>query len=297
MLSERFRNPRLAVIAAVVPLIVVGAALFRYAKHNHQIDAAHRQRAELAEGLVEQGKRAYAAIGVTDISGLHSADDVYQLIRSMPFGGQVELSSASREKLLRHFAAFVYHRFASPSIDEYIAWRHSEGYDFVPRGDLVRKWAVGSDYESLFGTALPENASSEALFRKFWTDLERRQKDVDRPRAIAIEPAGLAGSVSRMKASNPDLDLLQGDLGAGMWHGVYNATFRNWWSPPHRMAELLSERGEATVALVGAIVEFADGSRRPLVATFTYSPADDRWFIEKLTEYNFPIDQLVLLEY
>jgi hypothetical protein len=66
------------------------------------------------------------------------------------------------------------------------------------------------------------------------------------------------------------------------FHGV-SFTSHPWWVGPTTVEDEIQRRGRALVAVVGCVVEFGEGARRPLVLSFVWDAGRSSWWLEAIS--------------
>jgi len=211
----------------------------------------------------------------------------------------VNVNDDQMKQLVRELSSFLYFRFSQDSVDDYLQWRRQDGYHLKSMREMIDPWFVDDSYVNFYklGAKLPEDASVGDLFRQFWDAERSMKKPGDFARAIATDSKGLLvvpGNISKANPTEPPLD---GIIPFNLWYGAYNITLRNWWNPHHSRDELLDKYDSIPCASVGIIMEFGDGSRRPLDLVYYYDPIDGRWILQSISENNFVNDGIAGLEY
>ena len=245
--------------------------------------------------LIAEGRRAYAAI---PMRRLRSRDDLRETLAAMNFQNAPPDGVGDATALLDAVEEFLYYRFVQTSVSDYKAWRRSTGHELKSLDELLDPWFIDEVHVLYFDEPMPSSADVESLFDRFWPAGLSYRSGANRPVAIASTKTGLQAVFGTLTPGNPrSRALLEGDLGAALWHGRTSFTFRRWWQQPHDTDSLIKRFGEANYADVGIIIEYADGSRRPFVLTMLWYPDERRWEVEHINAYNFLWDDISGLEY
>lgn len=97
---------------------------------------------------------------------------------------------------------------------------------------------------------------------------------------------------------NPKFDPLVGLMSPERWHGGRSRGSRCWWRGTTDDLATLLDRGEPILAgQLGVIVEFENGTRRPVLLTFMFQPVDRRWTIADIASTNFDDGGVAPVEY
>lgn len=239
-----------------------------------------------------------------------AAKPVYQRLRFEPFqnverleslatAAEVVADSSSTELVpafQRAFLDWLSVRFIDSDAAAYQAWRRASGYVPLDRAELNSAWNhVSKDYKRLFGENLPSNFDISHAFARLWS--AEADKPFNRPVALSSEPAGMIFSLGTRKAFEPIYPDLQGSLGSAVWVGNISKYMRSWWKPPLSIEQLSRSNSPLHLGVAGVMIEYADGSRRPLTAGLFYDPQEKRWMLDWVAIQNEPSRELEGFEY
>jgi hypothetical protein len=287
---------RWAVVA--IPLVVAaGVAVLSFVRTDRsQARTSQRDRAKYVASLVERGQQEYRTIPTVPLTGLKTLSDARALVANMVFAPSHVPRVGSKANLLDEIANFIYWRFANSSVDQYKAWRRASGVVLIPVEELRRVWKMQERYEDWFGAQLPEDATPELLFDKFWVAAPERSGE-KWPVAIASTPKGLLASAGEFDYSMPhDRPPLAGEMQPDLWIGGYALGVHQWWSlPGGKDAVLAPELRKTECAEVGLLFACADGIRRPLILTFFWDQGRQHWVLMWANLCNYPIDKQMKL--
>lgn len=249
---------------------------------------------DYTEQQIRAGQREYRTIAMRPLGDRGA---IREALDRMVWQNDPPPGCGSKQALLDEVADFLYFRFAQPSVEAYKAWRRSTGCRFKDLAESLRPWYVDEAYEAYFGEPFPDDPDVERLFDRFWSAGLEWGGGVNRPVALAEEPKGLACVFGTITPGDPRRAMLAGEMSADLWHGGIASTMRGWWRPAQSTRDLLKRHGRAHYAVVGVILEYADGSRRPLILTWPWDPHAQRWVLEDVNVKNFPAAALSAMEF
>jgi hypothetical protein len=181
--------------------------------------------------------------------------------------------------LKRFVAEFVYFRFIRDDASDYVAWRLSRGDRFKEKDLIFGKWLVASDYEVYFNELFPEDADVQEVFERVYNFHREGRNDGHRPVGMGVDESGLITGIQRM---NPALGFERIDLGSEelntLWYEPNLGSHRGWFEVGVDLAgddELLS-------GLVGVVLEYADGTLRPVIVSAYLDPKIGHWSVSML---------------
>lgn len=183
-----------------------------------------------------------------------------------------------RTRLSEDVAEFVQSRYGQSAAD-YIRWRRERNYREVPLPELRRRWFVDQTYEHVFGKPLPPQADWDELHTALIEGLDAADGGRHRLAGLATATNAMAVSVKKITPADPRWPALGGLVGGLLDDGNVIYTSIPWWSPPHTERDLLRRQGEAWVANVGFVGQFADGARRPVSISMLWDPVAGRWSV------------------
>jgi len=211
--------------------------------------------------------------------------------------GSLKDQRASTAALLQDAAEFVRLRFIARDFDAYVAWRTGHGFRWKTLDSLEKTWTVVSDYPAVFGVPAPRDADIPRFMRDYWSIALDRTGGMNNPARIATHSPGVVVRLAHATSRNAARSLLDGSLGTTLWHGPSSATMRSWFVPPTSRQKLIAEHGGVDAAEIGLILEFADGSRRPLQLGYFFDPVPSKWMLEHVNMNNTNAMTETCLEY
>ena len=239
-----------------------------------------------------------------------AAKPVFQTLRFEPFQSAERVQSLAKTAevvadppsaelvpaLRQAFSEWLAVRFVAVDVGEYQTWRQKNGYLPLDRAELNSAWNhLSKDYKRTFGENLPADFDISKAFVRLWPVTS--DKPFNRPVAISSEPAGMIFSLATRKAIEPIYPDLDGSLGSAVWVGNISKYMRSWWKPPRSIEQLGKSSSPIHLGVAGALIEYADGSRRPLTAGFFYDSQEKRWMLDWVAIQNEPSRELEGFEY
>ncbi|MCC6285230.1 MAG: hypothetical protein IT439_08025 [Phycisphaerales bacterium] len=244
----------------------------------------------------ELSKSSFASLRVRPIAQLTPAE-VFETVNSLEAWsgpsprlkqGEVRGDPNGRAALIRLASDFLYHMFVQDDPAAYRAWRTSLGYTLVPTPFLIKGWTVPVDYETIFKEPYPGDDHFVSVFDAFWVRASATPSC--RATGVCDGPGAAFVAFGQVAATNPGTWPSPRNVpGLPVWVGSTALTNRNWWSAPHGgFAAVLKRKGTLRVAVVGLILEHADGVRAPVLLEFYQDGASDTWWIRNLIVQNPP---------
>jgi hypothetical protein len=278
-------------IAGLVTICVVALALSRSGVLRHRPDTI-----ELIARSQSDGATAYSVLSVAKLKGL-SREDVLAALSRADVTGKPKASNASADALEREAAEFIFLRFVAQDFDQYVQWRLSRGCRFLALDEMERVWFVHKEYQEVCGEPPPSVVTAETLMRGYWRTASTLHAGANRAMAMCDDPRGAMVCFDFIRTRHDDRIRLQGTLGPALWYGPVSSTMRTWFAPPTPTQDLFAAQGGLDVAEVGVVMEFEDGSRRPVVLAFFFDPARTQWVLRYVNQNNFDPRRLSCLEY
>lgn len=215
---------------------------------------------------------------------IRSIEDV---IGSAPGVGEERADDQLRASLIRAVSEFLYFRFIRDDLETYVRWRLHRGDSFRSAEIMHTNWMVASDYESYFGRELGDSQSLRDVFLEIARFRESSIPDSQRPVGMTIDPSGL---ILGFDHAGTDLGYGRVDLGSDervrFWYEPRLGSHRCWFGSgiDYDSAELVLS------AIVGVVMEYADGSKRPMMVLAFLDPSVGHWSIERLwtNDYGIP---------
>jgi len=275
---------RWAICAVAVAAAMTWAMVRRSSQELSQQVAAEELRASEAASL-ERAILAYQAVPMASLPDLISPDAVATVLQAARVDDDEGQSHTESDVLgvTNAVAALLYHRYAQADPEVYIRWRLQAGYVFVDRNKLLVASGEGASYEACFGHRPSDDQTLNEIFRDFWNYQINNAALHNRP--VAVAGASLGQSVvfgTRSTVPGAKINRRpkpRGDLGNDAWN-VRPAAFTRWFTPAFN-----PDGSEQTLraATYGIVVQYADGSRRPLVFHLTQHSTSKQWLVDWIT--------------
>lgn len=256
-------------------------------------EIARRHDAAISAAAV----KAYETIEMISLDKFDGVDDWKGVLANMDWGpAPDDAPELRRDALASALAEFLWHRFSLRSAQAYIEWQKRTSHEIRPFDELVR---VRADFEHLFGEPIPPSLSVESVFAKFFDVSLSLGDGANDPVGVAVDRSGLVARFGIVRSMRPsERPWVSGDLPLEMWHVRGGGTMRSWWRPSAGdLASVLEEHGEALCATVGLILEYRNGSRRPLVFTYYWHPVVETWELNCINAYNGHGDFISAMEH
>lgn len=248
-------------------------------------------RAREASRLLEEGRDAYRRVEMLPVESFAGAADVRRALDAMTIRGDLALNAAERDAMLAHLAGFVYYRFVQPDPEAYIRWRREEGYT-LRDADAMAMLGMEAIHRQAFDRPPENGATVDQVFRALLAAERPRDTAAWRATRLPAAALGMACVAGTITLDRMQRAPVSGEMPADLWQGRVGGAVPNWFRRGRSIDELLRSEPGVEYADAGLVVEFADGSRRPLVVTLIRDPGDGRWRIEYLLVWNYPLERL-----
>lgn len=276
--------------------LCVAALIWMTVVRSFPSPRVERQAREDERGRVRAAQSSYS--GVAGFQPLADITDFEPLLSAHLDKAAMEALGVNRSRtLLSEVASFLRLRLRGDSPSDYVAWRRARGYDWRPYQELVdlaivdafrvrtsRKWSASDPIEERFAQMwrsarewkghvnVPVGiGTSKESMGVVWGSINWRQSSTYRPIGTVIPAAGRdqTGSLTSVQ----------------------------WLTPARNRATLLKENEAVEFAAIGVLIEYADGSRRPLTLTFLWDPQTRRWVHDLLTVFAGAKDEILGIDY
>jgi len=277
--------------ASTISIMAIGVALWRAGW------VGAPSSVQKLYAAVDEGALAFEQLDMLPL-GSSSSDDIKSTLNA----GSVKLgegmTAADAAAVWSEAATFLDRRFLRADFAEYISWRESTGCKLRQADDVMANEHAYADYEKIMGAPLTAGTDVKSVFEAYWKVSPSRGDGLNRPRGIARTPSGATMTIGFSKDRyNPRL-FLEGQLGSRLWYGPDSAAMRNWFNPPIQPKEIVKRYGRVAIAEVGIVVEWENGSRRPLIMGFFRHPTTARWVLWQVNQNNYdPKLQLSPMEF
>jgi hypothetical protein len=291
---------RTLIIGAIV-LIATGAAVWYFTSRT-PIPAYLVPTAQERE-VMEHAIESYEQVEMVPVNELGDLDAIEELFSQAelqdPIAGsqhrsgmptaEIEFAKARLRSVLARFVRFRLlpdERYSDEqNLNRYIAWRHERGdelYEIDAEGMYL-----GEVYKGYTGEPIPPNSSKESVFRRVYEKMEQNKSESNTPVAIAGGPeAQLFVAWWYHPHIGPHHPDFAHPLGGDGWVENHTAGAMSWFR--HRLGDpdITKSMRVYLRAYAGVVVEFADGSRYPIVLNLRWESADKQWIIENLIYAN-----------
>lgn len=269
------------VVFAVV--LVAGALAWLTVRHSFLTRAEEDGVRRAERKRVDHAQKLYSQL--SEFRPLGEIDDVEVILSDHLHAKAASALGAERARsLLSEVAQFLRLRIAGESPAEYISWRRSQGYRWRTEEELRALGCVEA-YEFRMPRSWSSAGSMEARFEEMWRSSRSFGGPVNAPRALCTARGSIGiigGSIDNARPSSwRPFDRLiasaTGDESPGL-------TSVQWLVGPRSREDLMSAHGPVEFATVCIVIEYSDGSRRPLALTYLWDPAGPRWMHDVVSE-------------
>lgn len=171
------------------------------------------------------------------------------------------------------------------------------GFRLISKAEMIAERGAEAGYQFLTGSGIPGDLTDEGFFDLMFESSRSFGGGVNRARAVAAEPRGMALTFKVLTRQDSNFNPLVGLMSPERWHGGRSRGSRCWWRGRDELTTLLN-RGESVLAAqVGVIQEYESGSRRPMLLTFMSHPGDGRWVIAGISTTYFDDARVAPVEY
>lgn len=270
-MAPRVRTRMLIVGFGAVALVVGGITFYRARASDATGDAEY-------DAQVQAHRRTISEAHMRPVQ-----EPLDELFQHASVTGPAVLSEQQLSLLVRAASDFIAIRASEPPMEDFVAWRLNRGYVRRPIDELRRLFPDLDDvYARLSGNPGGDVEWDDA-WRVFWQRAQRVSGRAAVPIGMADSPQTMgiaAGWISHVDSMWPQLPKLPGYA-----LQFYDNSFTShpWWVGPTTVAGEIQRRGRALVAVVGCVVEFGDGARRPLVLSFVWDAKRSSWWLETIS--------------
>ncbi len=272
-LSRRAKVALLGGLALLVVLVVT-------------IWVGARPRKSVVQQLAEEGALVYADFEMVPLS---SEEAILRALQIAPITTGAELARPQHvDGLRQHVASFLYHYYAaSASSSDYGEWRSEQGDVLLPIGDMKADPLLPGIYEFLLGSPLSDEQNAERVFDKLWKAGREFGHGACQATSVTSTSKGLLMAFKHLTPDDRKPPTLDGEMGAQLWVGGISTRATNWWRPRTSLEQAVARDGGVLGGYLAAIVEFADGTRRPMLWSFHWDSGSQRWQLTNIFLFNF----------
>jgi hypothetical protein len=180
-------------------------------------------------------------------------------------------------------AEFIEYYYRADSPEKYIKWREAQG-DVVANRDRMTsdpQYASAFDWYRQTGL-ISDQMTTQEIFGAIWRG--RRQGTVS---ALCEESDGLLRTFKVLTKDDLKPPPFEGKLGGNIWVGGCSSMGTNWW-PNDDFDRLLERDGRVLGGYLGAVVEFDNGRRGPMIWCCYWHPNQARWRLRAVLLNNLP---------
>lgn len=239
------------------------------------------ERRAYFEDRLQAGARDYAALDMTPIESIASADDMMthfgeQVLEAL--GRHTELTREDARQLAELASGFVYHRFVRDDPDAYIRWRLDNGYRWIDP-EAMRRSLIAQDWGHTFGERpYPGDDNPAEAFRVYWEYRTPTGAHAPTVTGVATMPRAIGVGValgSEVGWSRPEPVSAREDM---VWVGS-TGSLRSWFAPGGTdISKLRKSPQGVTLVTIAFVLELADNRRTPM-ALYGHRERGGRWWI------------------
>lgn len=211
-----------------------------------------------------------------------------------------DAESTDADAMIDVAASFLAAYYLADTVDQYKSWRRSSGCSLLNRNKMLNADHLLAFYQHVAGESLPDNATDDETFDRFWQASRNYRNGVNRAVKISEDGSGVAVTLKRLIEGNVNWPTLQNaTFSASVWYGGRAMGSRRWWA----CDSLTRETGQPAppaagdaVGVVGAVLEFENGSRYPVIISCIRRAGSSSWQLMNVGINNF-LDGPTALEF
>lgn len=211
-----------------------------------------------------------------------------------------ELGQGDVDSMIGVAADFLAAYYLADTVEQYKTWRRSTGCSLLNRDKLLNADHLLTFYQHVAGEPLPDNASDDETFDRFWQASRRYRNGANKAIRMSEDGSGTAVSLKRMTDGNTNWPTLRNStFSASVWYGGRAMGSRRWWacdSQTRETGQPAPPTGGDVVGVVGAVLEFEDGSRYPVILSCIRRAGASSWQLMNVGINNF-LDGPTALEF
>lgn len=200
----------------------------------------------------------------------------------------------SFERIRQDVIGLMYHRWCSPSFDDYDRFMTEAGY-VLP--DTYAELADGHrdslriSFESWTGQTFDPTRPPRESLRLMWDADRGGTGRAARLEAFAVDPDGVEFGVKTASLTSYSTVEFEGPLGRVGWQGGQTGTIPRYWQPrAGTYHERVQARQEVELAKVGVILRFTNGQTLPFCFNCWYDVQTRRWYLYSVVMSNYQIE-------
>lgn len=278
MPDSRLRNAKV-VAAGFVVMLTAGALMI------------HRSRLlthDVSDELTRQvAAEAAAEFAVFEIAPLESATNTQAILgRAAVIVGEDLHDPTKAVKLLGFVAQFLDTYYAEDGLQRYIDWRRRNGYVLTTIEEMRSNPQISRVYPYLYnGEAIPARMTAEQAFAAIWKGNRAIRSGANIPTGIASDSDGLYVRYRLLRPGDLTPPLFPPHLRM-LWIGRISMTACNFWHDDYKLDEAAAQHGSVLIAHLSALIQFRDGTRRPLTWVCYWCPEREDWRFVTLLQTN-----------
>lgn len=223
-------------------------------------------------------------------------DDVRRAVQARLLVGQQLASQQQLNELTKSLEDFLTLLFLEESPDPYMEWRRRSGAIMLGMDDLMKLgWDMALAQQSLSelsGEAPPQASDVPGLYRYFWRASRKVGNGANQPVRVASGD-GFVSIFKRFTPQDTASPYIETSIGPEFWQGGVGRSGRFWWRESSSLEAILANRGSVLTSHTGCIMEFKNGTRRPMLVFQYWSDDDQRWLIQNVGVTTFSSDEPV----
>lgn len=274
------RTGKVYLTLAILTIVIVAAIITRLAAPK-PVNAQDQR--------FESSRAVFAALHFRELREERDLDEALGAMSIKTLGAVDQSSSEGLKKMVQEFLSLY---CLNGSAELYSQWRSAQGYRLRSRSEIdADGWTIDDSHDFVMtfsdGNQLASTASAsiDNEFAFFWNVSRQIGAGANAPRKICADARGCTATISLVPQSARAQLSLNGGLDATQWYGGISTGGRRWWK---RNQELAPGNQPVHKAEVGILLEFANGSRRPLFLSATCIHPPDGWVLDGARVANYP---------
>jgi len=190
-----------------------------------------------------------------------------------------------REQLIDHVAQFL-HMYYAGTTEEFARWQRTLGHDLYSREHMMAHWSLEEAYQYYDHRELPQDLGQDQMYAEVKAMMIAHAHGMNQAVSMAADSDGMMVVAKSLTPVDRTWPMISQPRATEDWTGGRSMVSMRWWRPPSELAAELERNREVTGAVVGIVLGFADGSRRPLNFHCFRDAARARWQIEHIVILN-----------
>jgi hypothetical protein len=207
------------------------------------------------------------------------------------------ISERQLQALRTATARFLWLYYGESTCDKYIEWKRENGCELILTATMLGQNGGREGYEFYFRRPVPEDLSGEQLYREIWKANRTCCGGKNHARGMASSRSGVIIRTAHLTSVQPRLlEPIQGELPPEVWQGGRVLCCRTWWTQPFTI-ENQPPNARILAAYFAAVLEFDDGSHRPVLLHWLWDDRLTRWHLSAVNVMNTDDREVIGLEY